>query len=155
VGARGRHHFSYATAFSCGSLKFREFLSLLKTPLLSAFTQIGHQTGRSGGFSSPICGRYQLDGHIFNRLSFSTHFVNKGKKRKGRGGYEPRCSLALRLSNLYPSSKTFESHPAQMHSAELPLYPQSVRLTPLPSSACRSWRQPTCRRRLILWFIRR
>jgi hypothetical protein len=155
VGARGRHHFSYATAFSCGPLKFREFFSPLKLPCCPLSPQIGHQTGRSGGFSSPICGRYQLDGGFFNRLSFSTHFVNKGKKRKGRGGYEPRYSLALRLRNVYPSSKTFESRPAQMHSAELPLHPQGVRLAPLPSSARRSCPQLPCRRRLILWLIRR
>ena len=64
--------------------------------------------------------------------------VNKGKKREGRGGSRPRCALALRLRNVYRSSKTVESRPAQMHSAELPLHPQSVRLAPLPSSARRS-----------------
>jgi hypothetical protein len=37
VGARGRHHFSYATAFSCGPLKFREFFSLLKNSLAVRF----------------------------------------------------------------------------------------------------------------------
>ncbi len=48
----------------------RSYQAVEKLPWYSLSPQIGYQTRRFGGVSSPGCGRYQLNADFFNRLSF-------------------------------------------------------------------------------------
>jgi hypothetical protein len=56
--------------------------------------------------------------------------VNRGKKREGRGGSRPRFALALRLRNVYRSSKTVEAPTAQMHSVPNCLFIPKASVSP-------------------------
>jgi hypothetical protein len=89
VGARGRHHFSYATAFSSEPLKFREFFSLLKTPSLSASTPDRAPNRPIWGLFEPDLWSLSARRRLCQQAVFFHALVNKGKERKGRGGYEP------------------------------------------------------------------
>ena len=73
MGARGRHHFSNATAFSCGPLKFRQFFSMLKTPLLSAFIPDRAPNKPVWGLFEPDLWSLSARWRLFQQAAFSTH----------------------------------------------------------------------------------
>ncbi len=53
----------------------------MKTPLVSALTPDRASTRRFWGFSSPVCGRYQLNVDFFNRIGSSRNFACRGSRK--------------------------------------------------------------------------